>query len=134
MVNFEEPMNREENFSSQIFTVEETQTARAVGSGELEVLATPALAAMIENTCMNYLKGKGYVLSGETTVGTNLQLSHRRPSKVGQEIRVEVKLIEKANQLRSFDFSFHVFMEETLISEGTHQRVKVQIEQFLKKN
>ena len=73
--------------NTQHFVVEETQTAHALGSGELEVLATPALAAMIENTCMKSVEQE--LSDGETTVGTLLNLSHRRPSKVGQEITVQ---------------------------------------------
>ncbi|EOL43065.1 hypothetical protein RV11_GL003119 [Enterococcus phoeniculicola] len=113
----------------QHFVVAENQTAYALGSGELKVLATPALAAMIENTCMNSVKNE--LSDSETTVGTLLSLTHQRPSKVGQEITVETEISKKTGKL--IDFSFQVFMKDVLVSEGTHQRAVVQIEQFLKR-
>ena len=49
-------------------------TARVIGSGELEVLATPKLAALIEKAA--WMSVSGALDEGQTTVGTRLELSH----------------------------------------------------------
>ena len=71
---------------TEMFTKEflkESQTAKMLGSGDLEVLGTPALAAMIEQTAKEAVKDQLSV--GETTVGTVLELRHLFPSAVGRQ-------------------------------------------------
>ena len=64
------------------FTVESKDTAARVGSGGLEVLATPTMIAWMENTALELA---GQSLSAEdTTVGIVLTVQHTKASKVGE--------------------------------------------------
>ena len=55
-------------------TVTEQNTAAALGSGGLDVYATPAMALLMEKTC--YLCAQGALEAGRTTVGTALDIQH----------------------------------------------------------
>ncbi|MBP1045669.1 thioesterase family protein [Enterococcus sp. BWM-S5] len=114
---------------SKQFTVEPENTAQMVGSGDLEVLATPALIAMVENTARDFLRQE--LTEGETSVGTKIDTKHLRPSKVGAEITV--KITQEARIKAKADFSFEVYDGAELIAVGTHQRVVVATEIFLSK-
>lgn len=114
---------------SKKFIVEAAQTAKEVGSGDLEVLATPALIAMVENTAKELLAKE--LSPEETSVGTKIDTSHIHPSKVGAEITVNVKLEDKVRT--KVDFSFDVYDGPELIAMGTHRRAVVVTETFLKR-
>lgn len=111
---------------SKAFKVDSKDTAKQVGSGELEVLATPALIAMVENTANSYVQTQ--LPSEETSVGSKINLKHLSPSPVGAQILV--KMIVKEQKLSKIDFTFEVFQEEALIAVGEHQRVVVNKSSF----
>lgn len=112
---------------SKTFIVEATQTAREIGSGDLDVLATPALIAMIENTARDFLSND--LAEEETSVGIKLDIKHLRPSIVGAEILVNVNL--EAKEGSKVAYSFEVYDSSKLIATGTHQRAVVVTEVFL---
>ena len=64
-------------------TVCKGNTALTIGSGDMEVFATPALVALMENAAMNAVKP--YLPEGSTTVGAMIQTSHIKPSGLGEE-------------------------------------------------
>ena len=64
--------------------VSEADTARAMGSGSLPVLATPRLAALMENAAFEAVAPILEV--GDTTVGGEISLRHLAPSPVGAEV------------------------------------------------
>lgn len=106
--------------------VKESQTAKMLGSGDLEVLGTPALAAMIEQTAKEAVKDQLSV--GETTVGTVLELRHLFPSAVGATIVVTMTSIEQtAHKIR---YEFVAYEGERQIAKGSHQRAVVEIDSF----
>ncbi|WP_321383758.1 hypothetical protein [uncultured Enterococcus sp.] len=112
---------------SKSFIVAANQTARVLGSGDLDVLATPALIAMVENTA-KVLLAKVLTVE-ETSVGTKIDMVHRRPSAVGAEITVNVK--QETEKQVKVDFSFDVYEGSELIAKGSHQRAVVVTEDFL---
>ena len=65
-------------------------TARALGSGELEVLATPAVAALIEKACWKAVAGE--LDLGTGTVGTSLSLAHTAPTPIGMVVYCDCEL------------------------------------------
>ena len=72
--------------------VDTTNTARAMGSGSLEVLATPAMVAMMEHAACLALED---ALPEElTTVGVDMQVSHVSASPVGMKVWAEAELME----------------------------------------
>ena len=66
-------------------TVTDAVTAIKVGSGDMPVLATPMMMALMENTAM--LAVKDELPEGCTTVGGHIESSHLKPSKIHSFIR-----------------------------------------------
>jgi fluoroacetyl-CoA thioesterase len=64
--------------------VTEADTAAAVGSGDVPVLATPRLLAWMEAATLE--SAVHHVGPGQTTVGTGIRIEHRRPTKVGEVV------------------------------------------------
>ncbi|MBO0423043.1 thioesterase family protein [Enterococcus plantarum] len=117
-----------EEFSKK-FVVGSKDTAKEIGSGDLEVLGTPAVLAMVENTAKEYLHKE--LASEETSVGTLIEARHLRPSKVGAEIMVKVKV--ESQEKTKINFSFEAIDNEQIIATGIHQRAVILTDVFLDK-
>lgn len=111
----------------KLFVVSKDQTALNMGSGSLNVLATPSAVAMAENTCME--ESAHFLKDGETTVGTFIEFSHIKPSLVGASIRVVVEIKEQS--AKKMTFEFEMFDEDKKIGYGKHSRAIVNINSFL---
>ncbi len=109
--------------------VSEDKTARVVGSGDMEVLATPVMLALMENAAM--LAVNDVLPEGSTTVGGHIDSSHLKPSKPGAEISAKATLIKIDG--RKLFFKIEAFDGETLIGEGMHLRFIVDRNRFLSK-
>lgn len=123
-----------EAFSSGLFhtstlVVSVRDTAKAHGSGILPVLATPRLAALMENAAM--LAVAPILEDGYTTVGGEIALRHLAPSPVGAEVTATAVL--ERTEGRKFFFKLEARQGETLIGEGTHTRYVVNTGKFLAK-
>ena len=67
------------------FTVDDASTAVSLGSGDVPVLGTPKVVALIEQAAVAALAGS---LTGEeTTVGTNVNVDHLAPTRVGATVK-----------------------------------------------
>lgn len=109
--------------------VEPEDTAMAVGSGDLRVYATPCMVALMEGAACEALEG---LLSDEqTTVGTELNISHLSATPVGMEVRAEATVT--AVEGKVITFSMEAYDEAGKIGEGTHKRVIVSSQRFLDK-
>ncbi len=82
--------------------VADTDTALAMGSGDVPVLGTPRLLALAEAAAVATI-GPG-LGSGLTSVGTSAVVEHKRPSPVGAEVVVEAELTEVAGRRLVFRF------------------------------
>lgn len=109
--------------------VADGNTAIALGSGDMPVLTTPAMMALMENAAM--LAVASELEDGETTVGGHIESSHLRPTPVGVEVTATATL-EKIDG-RKLYFKIVVRQGETIIGEGTHLRFIVNREKFLSK-
>lgn len=112
-------------------TVTEEDTAAAVGSGSLPVLATPRLLAWCEGaTCAVAEPRLG---RGRTTVGTEVRLQHRAPSPVGAELEVEARVTAvEGSRLRFAVTARHLAEEpDGIVAEGEVVRAVVGVERFL---
>lgn len=109
--------------------VSKQDTAIAHGSGSLNVFATPAMIAFMENTCMK-LASK-YLDSEQTTVGISVDIQHIKATLPDKKVKCIASLIEIDNRI--LKFKVDVFDEENKIGEGFHQRAIVNIEKFLSK-
>ncbi|MBP7358820.1 MAG: thioesterase family protein [Prevotella sp.] len=114
---------------TKTFTVNENITAKMMGSGDMPVLATPAMVAMMENTAMNAVAE--LLDDGETTVGSMINTTHVRPSAIGAEITVTATLV--AVDGRKLTFDVMAKDGENMIGQGEHVRFVVDKERFLKK-
>lgn len=109
--------------------VDEDNTALAVGSGDLEVFATPMMAALMENAAAACIAEE--LGEENTSVGTMLSVSHVRATPVGMKVKATAELLKVEG--RKYDFKVTAEDERGLIGEGTHSRVAVNRERFLEK-
>ncbi len=109
--------------------VTESLTASALGSGDLPVLATPAMIAGMENVCMNCVKE--HLENGQTTVGTRISVSHLSATPVGDTVTYTCALNEVDG--RNLRFIVCAFDSAGKIGEGIHERFIVTSDRFLEK-
>ncbi len=110
-------------------TVTKENTAQALGSGSLAVLATPAMVALMEKTAR--LSVAPYLEEGQSTVGTLVNVKHLAASPVGMAITCRTELIDIDR--RRLVFNVECSDEAGLIGEGTHERFIIDEEKFLAK-
>lgn len=104
-------------------------TATAVGSGVLEVFATPCMIALMEKTaCDSVLP---YLEEGNGTVGTEVNVKHLSATPIGMTVRCESELVEVDG--RRLIFKVAAFDDAGLIGEGMHERFIVNNEKFQSK-
>lgn len=108
-------------------TVTESVTARVVGSGDLPVLATPIMMALMENAAM--LAVSDELPEGCTTVGGYIQSTHLKPSKIGDEVRVIAEVVNVEG--KKIEFKVAAYSGDTLLGEGSHIRYIVERENFM---
>ena len=121
-------MNIGLNYTS-VTTVENSNTALTLGSGDMEVFATPAMVALMENAAMNAVAA--HLEAGQTTVGSQITTTHIKPSALGATITATATLT--AVEGRKLSFAVEAHDGETLIGSGTHVRYIVDRERFLAK-
>lgn len=111
------------------YMVTRTETAQTMGSGGLEVLATPILVAWAENAA--YEMAELCLPDEQTTVGVNINLNHIAATPVGMKVRIKVVLTNIES--RRLDFTVEAWDTVQKIGEGTHQRFVVQKMKFMGK-
>ena len=109
--------------------VEQEDTAKVVGSGDLLVYATPCMVALMEGAACESIAP--FLAEGESSVGTALNLSHSSATPVGMEVRAES--IVTAVEGRKVTFEITAFDEAGQIGKATHERVIIKVDRFLEK-
>jgi fluoroacetyl-CoA thioesterase len=104
-------------------------TAVALGSGEVPVLGTPRVVALVEEASVAAIAGQ--LEPGLTTVGMRVQLDHLQPTMVGSTVVAEA-ILEKVEG-RRLTFTVHVNDACGLVAAGKVTRVIVDIDRFLEK-
>jgi fluoroacetyl-CoA thioesterase len=110
------------------YTVGEQDTAAALGSGSLPVLATPRLLAWAEAATCAALEPD--LPPGRTSVGSRVQLEHRAASGVGEQVTVTAELRHRDGRLVRFE----VVAEDsrgTVVGHAEITRVVVDVDRFL---
>lgn len=110
-------------------TVDHTRLASTMHSGTLDVFATPAMVAFMEETAMESVAP--HLDQGTTTVGTKLEISHLAASPLGAHIRCESTLVEIDG--RRLVFEIKAWDDADLIGEGRHERFIILSERFMAK-
>ncbi len=109
--------------------VTQENTAKTVGSGELDVFATPAMIALMEETA--YKSVAGELDAGMGSVGTLMNVKHVSATPVGRKVTCRTELREVDG--RRLVFHVEARDEAGLIGEGVHERFIVDNEKFQKK-
>lgn len=109
--------------------VEEKHLACNVGSGDLRVLATPMMMALMENAAMLCVAGE--LDADSSTVGGQISSSHIKPTGLGHTVTATAELI--AVEGRKLTFKVSANDEDGLIGEGEHLRFIVGRERFMSK-
>ena len=110
-------------------TVTDAVTASVMGSGDMPVLATPAMMALMENAAM--LAIAETLPEGCSSVGGHIQSSHLRPSKIGYKVTASAEVTKVEG--KKVEFRMAAYSGETLLGEGTHLRFVVDKERFMSK-
>ncbi len=109
--------------------VDNSNTARTYGSGGLDVFATPAMVGLMENAAMTAVEND--LPEGSTTVGSQINTTHVKPSKMGATIKATAILEEIDG--RKLTFKVSACDDDGIIGEGVHIRYIVDIEKFMSK-
>lgn len=115
--------------ASLLFDVAVEDTARVVGSGDLDVLATPRLLAWLEAaTCAAVSTG---LEAGQTTVGTRVSIEHRRASGVGDRLTVRAVIVGVEGTLLTFEAEATDQASGAVVGVATVTRAVVDRDRFL---
>jgi fluoroacetyl-CoA thioesterase len=101
--------------------------ASAIGSGQLDVFATPVMLGLLELAAASAVDH--LLPEGSTTVGTHLDVRHLAPSPLGIEVRARAQLV--AVDRRKLTFTVEAFDAVERIGEGTHERAIVSAARLL---
>jgi len=122
--------NLKEGMKSTLeIVVTENDTASKYGSGLLDVLSTPHMVALMENTSKNVVESS--LPEGFSTVGIEVCIKHLKATPVGMRVRCEA-LLEKVDG-KKLVFKVDAWDEKGKIGEGTHTRFIINDEAFLAK-
>jgi fluoroacetyl-CoA thioesterase len=114
---------------ARTLTVGEEHTAISMGSGDVPVLATPALLALAERACVEAITDQ--MADGETSVGTWADVEHLKAAPVGATVCAHATLI--GHHGRRLEFRVSVDRDGERIALVKHRRVLVDRERFLAK-
>jgi predicted thioesterase len=111
------------------FTVTEADTAIAVGSGSLPILATPRLLAWCEAATCAAIEAA--LPEGSTSVGTRVSLEHLAASPVGAELEVAASTAYVDGRLHRFTVSARHVQDGRVVGAGEVTRVVVDADRFM---
>jgi predicted thioesterase len=109
--------------------VGDADTAQALGSGDVPVLATPRLVALVEAASLDALRGA--LGEDSTTVGTGVEIDHVSPTPVGWEVHAEAVLAGVNG--RHLRFEVRAWDARGDVAHGLHHRAIVDRARFLEK-
>ena len=115
---------------SQQYTVTENNTAKFMGSGDLDVLATPSLVACMETAATNYLNA--FLTEDLGSVGSNININPIAPTLVGKKITIQGEIIQIIKE-KIIIFSLEAFENDKKIGDAEHTRVIINNEKFISK-
>ena len=113
----------------KVYQPQPEHSANIMGSGGLEVLATPALVAFMENLAFEVLQEQ--LPLEESSVGTQMAIDHLAPSLTSQAIHIQITDWQTEGHKHTFHLRAHA--GERLIATARHSRFVVTIERFLGK-
>ena len=112
-------------------TVTTDMTAKAVGSGGLEVFGTPFMMGLMEYAAMQSVQPE--LPEGKGTVGVDIASSHLAPTPVGMKVSATAEVTGVSANGKMITFKVTASDEDGLIGEGTHTRAVIDNARFLQK-
>lgn len=109
--------------------VTQENTARSMGSGSMDVYATPAMTALMEQAAAELAQEN--LPEGWTSVGIALSIEHTSATPIGVLTRAVAKVT--AVEGRKISYEVKAFDESGEIGHGTHERFAVEAEKFMAK-
>ncbi|MGE4282119.1 MAG: thioesterase family protein [Clostridia bacterium] len=109
--------------------VSEEVCARKIGSGTLEVFATPIMIALMEQAAAQCVQP--YLSNVQSTVGTKVNITHISATPAGMKVYAQAELKEVDN--KRLVFAVEAFDEKCKIGEGIHERFIIDVEKFMNK-
>jgi predicted thioesterase len=110
-------------------TVTDSDTAQAMGSGDVPVLATPRVLALAEAATVVVTAAR--MPAGMTTVGTRVELDHKAPTPIGRKVIVLAQLAKVDGRRLLFEVT--VTDGSTTVAEGRVERILVDRHRFLER-
>ncbi|MCL2573531.1 MAG: thioesterase family protein [Defluviitaleaceae bacterium] len=110
-------------------TVEERDTAAFMGSGTVQVFATPAMILLMELAARNAVQSD--LPDGSTTVGTLVNIQHMAATPLGA--KVSATAILKQIDGRKLTFDIEASDKNGIIGKGVHERAIIDVERFMAK-
>jgi len=116
--------------STKTITVQDRDSAKALGSGSLNVFGTPAMIALMENVALDMIRE--YLPEGNDSVGTGINAQHMKASAIGAKISCTAEVT--AVDGRKVSYSLEATDESgDTIGKATHDRFVVDMERFMSK-
>lgn len=109
--------------------VDETNTAKAYGSGLIDVFATPAMIALMEKTAHRSIQS--FLTEGIVTVGIEINVKHIKATPIGKQVKC-YSTLQKIEGKRLY-FTIEAFDQEGKIGEASHIRYIVDAVKFVEK-
>ena len=107
--------------------VSQSNTAKAMGSGDLEVFATPSMIALMEKAAT--LAVSECLPEDSSTVGTMLNVKHIAATPVGMKVAAKATLIEVDG--KRLVFAVEAYDGKDKIGEGQHERFIINVDKFI---
>ena len=111
----------------RILIVGKEHLANELGSGDVKVLATPMMIALMEAAALDAVRD--YLDAGWTTVGSRVDVEHLRPTPLGARVTAEAVLVRREDRL--LEFAVQAWDGMGVIGQGTHRRHLIDIEKFM---
>lgn len=109
--------------------VTEEDTAKAFGSGAVNVFATPMMIGLMEGSALECIQP--HLPQGYSTVGIAINIKHTGATLVRKKVWAEAELIEIDR--KRLVFKVDAFDEDKKIGEGIHERFIINEEKFINK-
>jgi predicted thioesterase len=110
-----------------VLTVGDADSAIAMGSGDVAVLATPRVVALMEAAAVVAIEGALPI--GFTSVGSRIEVDHLAPTAVGAEVVAHA--VVTGVEGRSISFDVTVDEGNSTVAQGSHVRVVVERVRFV---
>jgi predicted thioesterase len=111
------------------FTVADADTAQTLGSGDVPVLGTPRVLALVEAATVAATATR--LAPGLTTVGTRVELEHLAPTPVGRTVAAEAHLVGVDERRLTFDVL--LYDGDVVAAKGRVERMVVDRQRFLER-